>query len=247
MEYQMALFTAHRAGIAHELIYVLDDPPHRNETLELAESLFARFAEPFRLVVLSRNVGYGPANNIGLSLARGSNVCLMNSDVFPRAAGWLAGLDTRLRATPGLGAVGPLLLFEDDSAQHQGIFFERLPEFSRWLFPSHVGKGRRPGGGGLRRFKAITGACMMLAKETLQRLGGLDESYIIGDFEDVDLCMRLGQLGLSCAVDMDISMYHLERQSQAGSAQRWRMNLTLANAWLFQGRWSAALDAEASQ
>jgi GT2 family glycosyltransferase len=248
MEYQFALFSAHPAEIAHELIYVLDDPPKRTEMLELAESLLARYGIAFRLVLLSRNTGYAPANNIGLALARGREVCLLNSDVFPRDAGWLRRLSERLRGTPDRPAIGPLLLFEDGSVQHQGIEFEALPEFAGWLFPMHAGKGRRPGPArGLRRAPAITGACFMIARDTLRALGGLDEAYAIGDFEDVDLCMRLAERGMSCAVDLDVAMYHLERQSQAGPVLRWRMNLTLANAWLHHRRWGAALARAAAR
>jgi GT2 family glycosyltransferase len=190
--------------------------------------------------LLSRNVGYGPANNLALAEARGRQVLLMNSDVFPREQGWLARLSERLDGQPGIGALGPLLLFEDGSVQHQGMMYERLPEFAGWLFPLHVDKGRRPGPArGLRRAPAITGACMLLAREILIGLGGLDETYVIGDFEDADLCMRLRARGLGCAVDLDVTMYHLERQSQGSAVQRWRMNLTLGNAWLFQQRWEA--------
>jgi len=248
MEYQFALFSAYPAGVAHELIYVLDDPPKRTEMLELAESLHARYDIPFRLVLLSRNVGYAPANNIGLALASGRVICLMNSDVFPRDAGWLGRLARRLDATPELTAIGPMLLFEDGSVQHQGIMFEALPEFAGWLFPMHAGKGRRPGPEtGLRHAPAITGACFMIARDTLRDLGGLDEAYAIGDFEDIDLCMRLAERGMSCAVDLDVAMYHLERQSQAGPVLRWRMNLTLANAWLHHRRWGAALAKAAAR
>jgi hypothetical protein len=42
---------------------------------------------------------------------------------------------------------------------------------------------------------------------------------------------------LSCAVDDDVRLYHLERKSQGPPSQNWRMNLTLYNAWVHQGRW----------
>jgi GT2 family glycosyltransferase len=87
----------------------------------------------------------------------------------------------------------------------------------------------------------------MIARDTLRDLDGLDEAYAIGDFEDIDLCMRLAERGMSCGVDMDVRMYHLERQSQAGPVLRWRMNLTLANAWLHHRRWGAALAKVAAQ
>ncbi len=58
--------------------------------------------------------------------------------------------------------------------------------------------------------------------------------------------MKIAERGLDCAVDLDITMYHLERQSQAGSEQRWRMNLTLYNAWVHEGRWGARLRERAT-
>ena len=248
MEYQLALVSAHGPGIAHELIYVLDDPAQRRAAEEMALSLFARFAVPFRLVMLSRNTGYAPANNIGLSVARGRQVCLLNSDVFPRDAGWLARLSARLDGAPELGAVGPLLLFEDGSVQHQGMSFAALPEFAGWWFPLHDRKGRRPlADGGVRTATAITGACMVIGRETLSDLGGLDPRYLIGDFEDSDLCLKLAAKGLTVAVDHGVAMYHLERQSQASAAQRWRMNLTLYNAWQHQRRWGGTISAGVAQ
>jgi GT2 family glycosyltransferase len=120
--------------------------------------------------------------------------------------------------------------------------FEPIPEFAGWLFPRHERKGwRRPAEGGLRRCVAITGACLVISRAVLEELGGLDESFVIGDFEDADLCMRLARQGLACAVDLDVSLYHLERQSQAGPDERWRMNLTLYNAWVHERRWGAML------
>ena len=96
---------------------------------------------------------------------------------------------------------------------------------------------------GLRRAVAITAACMVLRTAQARSLGGFDEAYAIGDFEDSDLCLKLRQLGLGCAVDMDTALYHLERQSQAGSAQVWRMNLTLFNAWVHERRWGNLIAA----
>ncbi len=228
--------------MAHEFIYVLDNPAQQRDAERLAASVFARFGIPFRLVLLSRNVGYGPANNIGIELARGRHVCLMNSDVFPDTQDWMEKLLARLADNPGIGAIGPLLLFEDRSVQHQGMVFEKLPEFGNWLFPKHERKGwKPPAQRGLRRCAAITGACMVVERRLLRELGGFDESFAIGDFEDSDLCMKIAERGLDCAVDLDITMYHLERQSQAGSEQRWRMNLTLYNAWVHEGRWATRL------
>jgi GT2 family glycosyltransferase len=120
--------------------------------------------------------------------------------------------------------------------------FERVPVMGNWHFPLHTRKGwRPPAGGGLHAADAITGACLMLRRALAVELGGFDEAYLIGDFEDADLCLKLRARGLSVAVDLDTTLYHLERQSQIGPEALWRRNVTLFNAWTHERRWAATL------
>jgi GT2 family glycosyltransferase len=245
LESQMALFSAEANQGDLEILYVLDDPPQRRATERLARSVFARFGLPFQLLMPERNLGFGPASTLGLRFARGTYVCFLNSDVFPQQPGWAGRLADRLQADSGLGVVGPLLLFEDGAVQHQGIHYQPLAEQGGLLFPLHDRKGLRPQErSGLHECVAITAACMMLRRELALELGGFDPAYLVGDFEDVDLCQKIRQRGLRCAVDFDVRLWHLERRSQVGSVERWRSNLTLYNAWVHEQRWGAALRAE---
>jgi GT2 family glycosyltransferase len=124
------------------------------------------------------------------------------------------------------------------------MYFEKLAEYGNWYFCQHHDKGlRRSGGTELQYFPAITGACMVLRRETALQLGGFDETYIIGDFEDSDMCLKLHGRGLNCAVDPTVQLYHLERKSQLGSAITWRANLTAYNAWQHHRRWAATITA----
>jgi GT2 family glycosyltransferase len=111
------------------------------------------------------------------------------------------------------------------------------------LFPMHSRKGWRPRQNvSIERRLAITGACMVMRLELANDLQGFDESFIIGDFEDTDLCMRLHKRNLACAIDHRVRLYHLERKSQVSSGQRWRNNLTLFNAWIHQKRWGSLIE-----
>jgi len=239
--YQLALLSAHEGAAAHELLYVLDEPARKGELLDLAHSAHRRFGLPFRVVALEENLGYGPANNVGLAHARGEFICFLNSDVMPDEPRWLDLLLDDLRADPGLGVVGARLLFEDGTVQHDGMAFERLPQFGGWPFPMHPGKGRLPRGDGaaapLADAEAVTGACMVLRADVARELGGFDEEYAIGDFEDTDLCLRLRRKGLRCAVDRRARLFHLERQSQVTPDKMWRFYVTLLNAWTHTRRW----------
>jgi GT2 family glycosyltransferase len=239
VEYQLALFSAHRSCADAEFIYVLDDPAKRREAQFLFASVFERFRIPFKAVLLDRNVGFAPANNIGLAQASGRYIVYLNSDVFPGTLDWLEQLSDRLGADPTIGVIGPVLEFEDGSIQHRGMFFTRLPEFGNWSFGTHHDKGLRLGGDAeLESYLSITGACMMMARSLANEIGGLDEIYVVGDFEDSDLCLKLQARGYRCMIDPKVRLYHLERKSQASSSVAWRMNLTLYNAWQHERRWA---------
>jgi GT2 family glycosyltransferase len=240
LQYQMALFSR-RDNAEYEFIYVLDDPPRKAELLELAATVWSLFGIPFRILTLRENLGYAPANNIGLAHARGQYVCYLNSDVMPDEPDWLDLMISDLEGNPTIGVCGALLLFEDGTVQHQGMSFERLSVYAGWPFPYHPGKGRRPRPRPqpLERVDAVTGACMVLRTELARELGGFDEIYAIGDFEDSDLCMKVRRKGLACVVDHRARLWHLERQSQAAPGNSWRVYLTLYNAWVHKRRWFA--------
>jgi GT2 family glycosyltransferase len=238
VEYQMAIFSRDRSVTNVDIIYILDDPTKRRELEVLAQSVFARFRIPFRLLLLSRNLGFAPANNVGLRAARAQFICFLNSDIVPITADWLKRLVEQLVRHPDIGIVGAQLLYEDGSIQHEGCFYRTLPEFGNWTFVDHLNKGRRPDSTrGIQRCDAITGACMVMERALAMKFDGFDEAFIVGDFEDSDLCLRAKERGMSCAVDHDVQLYHLERKSQAAPSQSWRLNLTLYNAWVHQRRW----------
>ena len=239
MEYQLAFFSR-TLSRDHELIYVLDDPYQLRPTEHLASSCLARFQHPFVLVAIDENLGYAPANNIGLEVARGEYICFLNSDVFPDEPKWLDYMLETAKINPNIGVVGALLVFEDETTQHDGCTYERLSEFGDWFFCQHPNKGflledRRD----VHPVEAVTGACLLLSAEVARSVGGFDEGYLIGDFEDADLCEKVKALGRFCVVDRRARLYHLERQSQGDQQTSWRFNLTLYNAWRFQRRWAA--------
>ena len=74
-------------------------------------------------------------------------------------------------------------------------------------------------------------------------MGGFDETFILGDFEDTDRCLKLQAGGYRCVVDTGVQLIHLERKSQEGSGVTWRMNLTVYNAWQHERRWGETLAA----
>ena len=148
------------------------------------------------------------------------------------------------RNTPGIGILGVKLLYENGSVQHAGMEFRRSTAWANMWINYHPFKGQSGLGlQGLHAIDAVTAACVLIEADLYRTLGGLSEEYIVGDFEDSDLCLRALEAGRRNYLALDIELYHLERQSQAriGDAQ-WRNNLTLYNGWLHHMRWAAQIE-----
>ena len=120
VEHQIAHFAHDPELAAADLLYVLDSPEIADNLLDSAHALSALHRVPLRIAVMARNAGYSGANNAGVSVARGRRIVLLNSDVIPDRPGWLGKMSTFYEATPNIGALGPKLLYEDDSVQHAG-------------------------------------------------------------------------------------------------------------------------------
>ena len=241
VEYQLALFAndpyfAERA----ELIYVLDDPRLTDELQRLVQGLHPLFGLPFKLVTYTENYGYAIANNIGARYATGRKILLLNSDVMPLEKGWLPQLVETYDTLEDAGALGPKLLFEDGAVQHAGMLFEKSEAFGMWL-NEHPGKGLPDMSTEkeVREVPAVTAACLLMDRELYEEVGGLSENYLLGDFEDSDLCLKLVEKGRKNYYLPTVSLCHLERQSQnLFSDTSWKTKVTLFNAWQHHRKWN---------
>ncbi|MCY1251670.1 mycofactocin system glycosyltransferase [compost metagenome] len=94
---------------------------------------------------------------------------------------------------------------------------------------------------------SVTGACMAIRRTDLERAGGWDTGYLIGDFEDSDLCLKLRDQGLAIAYLPSVQLTHLERQSFKLLGQGdFRSRVVIYNAVRHQSRWSSLIEASAT-
>lgn len=229
-----------------ELIYVVDDAALMPQFASSMEELHRLYRVPVRWVFGGINRGFSGANNLGAAHARAPVLLFLNSDVFPQRSGWIEPMLGVLREHPNIGAVGPRLVFAEGGIQHAGMRFEWLDEVQVWI-NRHPWLGLDPEldpSRGLTRMPAVTGACLMLRRCDFDAVGGWDTGYLIGDFEDSDLCLKLQRMGLVSAYLPDVQMVHLERQSMCVIGERgFRYRVTLWNALRHQRRWGALIES----
>jgi GT2 family glycosyltransferase len=241
LEQQLAQFVHDPELAQAELIYVLDSPELAEPLYTLAAQLFRLYRVPFRIVTMQQNVGYSGANNAGASVAQGRLLLLLNSDVLPVRPGWLTQLARFYDSTPGIGALGAKLLYEDGSLQHAGIYFHR-PEGSYVWVNEHYFKGFQgslPAANLTRTVPAVTGACMMIDAAVYRHVGGLQQIYVQGDYEDSDLCLRLLDAGYENWYLPTVELYHLEGQSYPGIVRQLARRY---NLWLHTFLWNEQIE-----
>jgi GT2 family glycosyltransferase len=239
-EAQMAEFVQDPEVAASDVLYILDSPDDASACRYIAEQLFDLYGMPFRLAVLNRNGGYSRVNNLGASVSRSNRLILLNSDVLPSRPGWISAMIEFYDSISQMGALAPKLLYEDDSIQHAGLYFHRLPGAGVWS-NEHYYKGLHrtfAPANVARRVPAVTGACLMIAKALYDELGGMSGQYIRGDYEDSDLCMRLHERGREAWYIPHVELYHLEGQSYPTAD---RMLASSYNQWLHTWHWKDLL------
>lgn len=247
VEHQLVEFARDPWIRAHaELIYVIDDPKLVDAFSQQAESLHRLYQQPFTWVWGSVNRGYSGANNLGATHARGEHLVFLNSDAFPQQPGWLQALVEVLDSRPDIGAVGPRLVFGNGAIQHAGMDFLKRDELGIWVnHHPHMGLDPRlDPHTELTLVPAVTGACLTLRRSDFDRVGGWDTGYLIGDFEDSDLCLKLRAQGQHIAYLPTVQLTHLERQSfKLLGEDEFRTRVVVYNAVRHQNRWRALIES----
>jgi len=183
-------------------------------------------AAEFPQVTLLRradNAGFAAANNEGIRAARGEAVLLLNPDA-EFTSNVLPPMDRYLRAHPGVGVLGPKLLDGDGSLQFSCRRFPGLATalFNRYslatkLFPKNPFSTRYLmtdfDHDSIAEVDWVSGACMMLPRQAVDRIGLLDERYFVY-IEDVDLCQRAHRAGYKVVYFPEVAvLHHIARSS----------------------------------
>ncbi len=245
---QNALF-AGRPGIEdYELVFVCNSPEMSEPLLAEAKAASMIYNLPQTIVLLPGNAGFGAANNAGVAAARGRRIVCINPDVFPRQPDWAARHTALLDALPAdqTRFFGATLYYDDGSLMHGGMYFEldhgvtmragSIGE-SRLARVEHYGKGAPPGTNTYvrpRPVPALTGAFIASARDWYERIGGFNEDYIFGHYEDADLCLKSLARGQPAWLH-DIKLWHLEGKGSVRKPHH--EGGSLVNRWLFTHNW----------
>lgn len=183
----------------------------------------------------ARPFNWSALNNAATGHASGELVLFLNDDVAILHEDWLEEM-VRQISRPHVGIVGARLLYPDYTVQHAGIAVTGDGAI-------HVMRGAEAGTRGYcdslfsqRDVSAVTGACLMIRKDLLEHVGGLDETFPVS-CNDVDLCLRVRAAGWRIVWTPFATLTHVDGGTRGRDAtpvqilQHWRETARLLGRW----------------
>lgn len=147
------------------------------------------------LIENRENIGFSRAVNIGLAVAKGESVLLLNSDTLVINGSLKRLLEFEEKVRPAV--IGMKMINTDGSIQPsvfhlpgvKGAFAEY------WLGKKGSYSKYEPSGDKSDEVEAVSGGAMLISREVLNKIRFLDERYFMY-FEDLDYCRRARKAGI---------------------------------------------------
>ena len=228
----LASLRRHAGAVRTQLIVV--DNGSRDASVSMVQAHF-----PEVLVLpQGKNLGYVPANNIGLREVTAPYTMFLNNDtlVEPHALELIVEF---LDANPKVGAVSGKILNPDGSDQGTARRFPTVANalFGRrsWLtrhFPNNRWSrsymvGRHRSDDEPFEVEILSSACMVVRTDLAKALGGMDEDFKLY-WVDAELCSRVRARGLEVWCVPRSRIIHFEGQGGSTRTFRQRMRSTIA-------------------
>lgn len=216
-------------------LVIADNNSVEPETLAYFEA--CRQDQRVRIVHWPHPYNYSAVNNFAVSQTSGTYICLLNNDTEIVDPDWLRHMIAHAMR-PGIGAVGARLLYPDRSIQHAGVVI------GMGNAAGHAHRGLPEGNAGYfaqslitRGATAVTAACLVVAKDKFDAVGGLDEDGLGIAYNDVDFCLKLHTLGLRNIYCAQAVLVHHESKSRGLDFSPENLERYLKELKVLQERW----------
>ena len=215
---QCCLSSVYRAtGASLELEVIVVD----NASSDGSVAMVCEDFPQVHLIANDENLGFTKGNNQAIAQSRGRYVLLLNPDTEV-VGDALSTMVRYMDAHPQVGALGPQLLYPDDSVQSSR---RRFPTMATAFLESTVLQQWFPGNRVLRRYYIrdrrddevqevdwVVGACLLARRQAIETVGLLDEEFFMYS-EEMDWCRRFKEHGWRVVYLPTAQVIHHEAKS----------------------------------
>ena len=220
--------------IAYEIIFV--DNASTDGTVDWLceqQKLYANI----RVILNNENRGFAAGCNQGMAQAQGEYILLLNNDVLVPPE-WLEGMLECLRQHPNAGIVGPMTNSINDVQKVPDVGYSNLAELDSFALQYRKQYRHRR-----ISYRRVVGFCMLFRRNLYDLIGGLDERFGTGNFEDDDFCIRAALEGYDIVIAGDVFIHHFGSMSFKGSNFDYDASIS-GNRRLFTEKWSEPVTDE---
>ncbi|MEW6517299.1 MAG: glycosyltransferase [candidate division FCPU426 bacterium] len=185
------------------------------------------------LIANAENRGFAVANNQGLAAGRGAFRILLNNDVVV-TPGWLERMLAVFQRSAAIGLVGPMSNCVSGPQQvpapgYQTETLEGLDNYARLFARQRSGRARPSW--------RVVGFCMLIREQVIEKIGGLDPRFGLGNFEDDDFSLRASLAGFESWIAEDCFVHHFGSRTFSGERIDYRQSLQ-SNWEIFKRKWN---------
>ncbi len=199
-------------------VIIVDNGSTSPQALEYLEST------PHQVIRAPGPFNFSHLINVGVNRSQGDLVLLLNNDIEVMDPLWLKELSRELLA-PGVGIVGPKLVYPDGRVQHGGIILG-LGGIAGHAF--HMNSSDAYGYFGLQQVthevSAVTGACLLTTRHLFDTVGGFREELPV-NFNDVAFCLDVQRQGHRVLYDASVTLIHRESASRPPRVEQWEEDI----------------------
>lgn len=216
-------------NVKYELIFI-DNASSDKTVLNLIQD------EEIILIQNKSNIGFPAAANKGIKAAKGKYILLLNNDTV-LTEGWLENMIKVVESDIRIGMVGPISnevsgLQKDNNAKYNSI--EEMHKYAEVVANKNKGE--------ILNFPRLAFLCTLIKREVIEKIGGLDERFSPGNYEDDDFCLRAQLAGYQAVIAKDVFIHHYGSKSfKAEGVAKYAEQLKI-NENKFIGKWGTTPD-----
>lgn len=180
------------------------------------------------------NLGFPAACNQGIEVSIGESLLLLNNDTIV-TPDWLNNLSKSLYSSSNIGVVSPVTN-SCSNGQQIGVAYDNIEEMLDFAI------GFNYSNPDLWNYRSrLVGYCYLIKREVVNKIGGLDEIFTPGNFEDDDWSFRTLREGYFLLMCRDTFIHHFGSVSFKNEGSKYYNHL-MVNKGKFGEKWGFSSD-----